>query len=54
MSPMKKRADAACGCPHYTHRALRGEAVASKFINHTLACLVARRGGVSIEEFYKR
>ena len=48
MSPMKKPLldlDP-CDCPRFEK--------AKKFINHTLACLVARRGGVSIEDFYKR
>ena len=42
MSPMKK--PPTCDCPRF--------AKASKFINHTLACLRARRGDVSVDKFY--
>ena len=44
MSPMKKRPKLICGCPPF--------AKSKRLINHTLACLVARRGSLSVDEFY--
>ena len=33
-----------CDCPRFER--------ARKFVNHTLACLVARRGSMSMDEYY--
>lgn len=46
MSAMKKQPDTECSCPRFEK--------AKKFINHTLACLVARRGGMSVDDYYRR
>ena len=39
-----KQTPVTCGCPRYPK--------VRKFINHSLACLVARRGGVSVDKYY--
>lgn len=50
MSAMKKQPEkqpeTECGCPRFEK--------ARKWINHTLACLIARRGERSIDDYYRK